>query len=140
MQNLFHAKINPHIVEPSQKKSLCLASTIKLFILFWKVSLNSCTISLIFFCEIKSNLLNHVPYVLACQHGLHANVRACQHGLHANLVYACQLFIFTCQCIIRHANVSSWHANLPNSMQIFNLACQHAKEHTNFSNIPLMKC
>ena len=46
-----------------------------------------------------------VVYVPTCQRGLCANMLACQRGWRANVLKACQLFIFSCQRVIRRAIV-----------------------------------
>ena len=91
-------------------------------------------------------MLNRVPCMPACQHGLCAKVLGCQRGLCAN-VLSCQCTnVLTCR---KHANFLFLHASVPINVptshkvkvrQCFNLACQCARQHVDFAtwlaNVP----
>ena len=58
--------------------------------------------------DIRS-LLNHVPCISACQHGLCAKVLACQRGLCASVLSCKHANVLTCR---KHANLFL-HASVP---------------------------
>ena len=64
---------------------------------------------------------------------LRVNVLVCQRGLRGNVLQACQLLIFTCQCVEKCANG-------PYGALMFQLGAQLCWKPCHFSNFSLTKC